>query len=120
MEEADFWDNPRKSQEVLKEAKGLKDIIEEYESLKSNFEDAETLLELAYEEEEESLISEIEDTIKFFEEKFEALRLNTLLSGRYDKYNGVLTLHAGAGGQESSIKNVSKMGGQKRFFCGNT
>lgn len=101
MEETSFWDNPKNSQEILKEAKGLKDIIEEYESLKSNFEDAETLLELAYEEEEESLVSEIKDTMNLFTEKFEVLRLNTLLSGRYDKYNAVLTLHAGAGGTES-------------------
>ncbi|MDF2950605.1 MAG: peptide chain release factor 2 [Anaerocolumna sp.] len=101
MEESNFWDNADKAQGYVKELKNLKDIIEEYNSLKRNYEDIETLIEMAYEENDATLLSEIEETLKTFISDFEELRLNTLLSDEYDKYNAILTLHAGAGGTES-------------------
>lgn len=101
MEEPNFWDNTDKAQGYVKELKNLKDIIEEYNSLKRNYEDIETLIEMAYEENDATLLSEIEETLKTFISDFEELRLNTLLSDEYDKYNAILTLHAGAGGTES-------------------
>lgn len=101
MEEPNFWDNADKAQGYVKELKNLKDIIDQYNSIKSKFDDIETLLEMAYEENDESLISEIDEELKGFIEEFEELRLNTLLSEEYDKDNAILTLHAGAGGTES-------------------
>ncbi|MDF2472277.1 MAG: peptide chain release factor 2 [Anaerocolumna sp.] len=101
MEEPNFWDNADKAQSYVKELKNLKDIIDEYNSLKRNYEDIETLIEMAYEENDGSLVSEIEETLKTFVSDFDELRLSTLLSDEYDKYNAILTLHAGAGGTES-------------------
>lgn len=101
MEEPNFWDNADKAQSYVKELKNLKDIIDEYNSLKRNYEDIETLIEMAYEENDGSLVSEIEETLKTFMSDFDELRLSTLLSDEYDKYNAILTLHAGAGGTES-------------------
>jgi len=60
-----------------------------------------TLCELAIEEEDESIISEIEKDFKEFKKDYEDLRLQTLLTGPYDKNNAILTLHAGAGGTEA-------------------
>ena len=101
MEEPTFWDDPEKSQNTMKELKDLKGTIEQYDSLKTAFEDIETLLEMGYEEEDASLIPEIEQELKSFEASFEDLRISTLLSGEYDRDNAILTLHAGAGGTES-------------------
>ena len=56
---------------------------------------------MADEADDESLIPEIEEEITTFEEKIESIRIDTLLSGEYDKCNAILTLHAGAGGTES-------------------
>ena len=56
---------------------------------------------MAYEEEDESVLPEIEEELNAFEEGYESLRIQTLLSGEYDKYNAIVTLHAGAGGTES-------------------
>ena len=101
MEEPSFWDDPEKSQNTMKELKELKSTIEQYDNLQTAFEDIETLLEMGYEEEDESLIPEIEQELRSFESAFEDLRISTLLSGEYDSDNAILTLHAGAGGTES-------------------
>lgn len=101
MEAPDFWENPDKSQETMKELKGLKDTIGEYNGLKREYEDIETLLEMGYEENDAALIPEIEQLLKEFEQHYDTIRISTLLSETYDKDNAILTLHAGAGGTES-------------------
>ncbi len=101
IEEPGFWDNTDISQQVMKELKGLKDNLERANGLTTSFEDIGLLIEMAYEEEDASLISEIEEELQTFEEVFEELRIQTLLSGEYDKDNAIVTLHAGAGGTES-------------------
>ncbi len=101
MEAPGFWDDPDKSQKAMKELKGLKDAFEKYNELVTGLEDAKTLIEMAEEENDVSLVPEVESEITAFEEKLEALRVETLLSGEYDKDNAILTLHAGAGGTEA-------------------
>ena len=85
----------------MKELKGLKEHLEVIENLFTLYDDLEVLLEMAYEEEDETMIPEIRAELKRFETSFETLRIETLLSGEYDKYNAIVTLHAGAGGTES-------------------
>ena len=101
MEEPDFWDNPEKSNGYMKELKGLKADIEDFRKLEKDKADAEEFIEMAYEENDESLIPEIGQLVDNFEALFEKLQMETLLSGEYDKCNAILTLHAGAGGTES-------------------
>lgn len=101
IEEPGFWDNADISQQIMKELKGLKDNLERANGLTTSFEDIGLLIEMAYEEEDASLIPEIQEELQTFEEVFEELRIQTLLSGEYDKDNAIVTLHAGAGGTES-------------------
>lgn len=101
MEAPDFWDDAGKSQESMKELKNLKDIVAKYDELKREYEDVETLITMGYEENDASLIPEVEEAFNLFLEHFETLRISTLLSDEYDKNNAILTLHAGAGGTES-------------------
>ena len=101
IEEPGFWDCAEESQHVMKELKGLKDGIERIEKLMTSFEEIGLLIEMAYEESEESMISEICEELNAFEAEFEEIRIQTLLSGEYDKDNAIVTLHAGAGGTES-------------------
>lgn len=99
--EQNFWDDPQNSQKVLQELKGLKDKVESYKTLKNKYEDVETMIEMAYEEEDDDLVAEVKDLLKDFIAYYEDLRIATLLSGEYDKNNAILTLHAGAGGTEA-------------------
>lgn len=101
MGQTDFWDDSEKAQKLMKEMNSLKSSIKDYEDLKNKYQDVETLIEIAYEESEESLIDEIKEMLEGFIKDFEEYKLRTLLSERYDKYNAILTLHAGAGGTES-------------------
>ena len=101
MEEPGYWDNAEKSQLGMKEHSALKEEAGTYQALETQFEDIATLLEMGYEEEDASLIPEIEQELKEFQEKFENMRIKTLLSEEYDKNNAILKLNAGAGGTES-------------------
>ena len=101
MEAGDFWNDPVVSQNKMKELKSMKDDVATYEQLATQFEDIETLIEMGYEENDESLIPEIEEELNSFIQTYEEIRIKTLLSGEYDKDNAIVSLHAGAGGTES-------------------
>ena len=96
MEAPGFWEDLEESQKVVREVKGLKDQVVGYEGLKGQFEDIETLIEMASEEEDEELAAETQEAFAEFETAYESLRISTLLSGEYDKNNAILSLHAGA------------------------
>lgn len=101
MEEPDFWDNPEKSQESMKNLKSMKDDIAVYHGLQEQYEEIETLIEMAEEENDASLIPEIQENLEEFVATFEGIRIKTLLSGEFDRNNAIVALHAGAGGTES-------------------
>lgn len=101
MEAADFWNDPGVSQKKMKELKSMKDDVATYAALKTQFEDIETLLAMGYEENDASLIPEIEELLHEFAETYDGIRIKTLLSGEYDKDYAIVSLHAGAGGTES-------------------
>ena len=97
----DFWDDPSRSQELMKDLKSYKDSLEAFEELTESFDDLNTMIEIAYEEEDESLIKDIESMKSDFIATYDAMRIKTLLSGEYDDHNAILSLHAGAGGTEA-------------------
>ena len=101
MEDGDFWNDPVVSQNKMKTLKSMKDDVATYEKLATQFDDIETLIEMGYEENDASLIPEIEEMLNEFVTTFDNIRIKTLLSGEYDGDNAILSLHAGAGGTES-------------------
>ncbi len=101
MEAPGFWDDPERSNQKMKELKNLKDTVELYQNLERQYEDIQVMIEMGYEENDESLIPEIRGELDEFIREFDELRIGTLLSGEYDKNNAILKLNAGAGGTES-------------------
>lgn len=101
MEDPGFWDDPDRSNRLMKELKVLKGTVEQGNHLKTQYEDIETLIEMGYEAEDPDMIPEIRAELDSFIEEFETLRISTLLSEEYDKCNAILKLNAGAGGTES-------------------
>ncbi len=97
----DFWDDLENSQKILQKTGKLKNTVESYDNLCSSYEDLGVLIEMGDEEEDLSLVLEIETTLEEFEKGLASLRLQTLLTGEYDKNNAILTFHAGAGGTEA-------------------
>lgn len=101
MEAPGFWDQPERSNKLMKELKNLKDVRQTYQDLETQYEDILTLIEIGYEENDPDLVDEISQELTSFETVFEEIRIGTLLSGEYDKNNAILKLNAGAGGTES-------------------
>lgn len=101
MEAPGFWDDPDRSNKLMKELKNMKDTVEGFRKLETQYDDILTLIEMGYEDEDASLIPEIRGELDEFTGELEELRIGTLLSGEYDKNNAILKLNAGAGGTES-------------------
>ena len=96
-----FWNDVENSQRVQKRLKQLKAKVENYEKLCSGWDDLMTLCEMAIEEDDDSMLPELQSEKTEFEKKLEETRLGTLLTGEYDANNAILTFHAGAGGTEA-------------------
>ena len=98
---ASFWEDSKNSTKILKEINEIKAKIHMYNNIKNNLENVIQMNDLIQEEKEESLEEELKDSIKNLQKEIDKLEINTLLSGKYDKNNAILTIHPGAGGTES-------------------
>lgn len=96
-----FWDDMEASQKILQKTGRLKNTVETYDKMCSLYDDVTVLIEMGDEEGDLSLVEEIENSINELESSLSAMRLETLLTGEYDKNNAILTFHAGAGGTEA-------------------
>ena len=101
MSDPEFWNDPDSARDISQEATQLKDAVEGYKKLVTDIEDAKLMLEMAIEEEDTSMESELETIVKQLTEEVEHREVLLLLSGEYDKNNAILTFHAGAGGTEA-------------------
>lgn len=85
----------------MKLLKSLQDSVKQIEQMYNDYEDIGLLIEMSEEEPDEETIAEIQEELERFISEFEELRIQTLLTGEYDKNNAIVSLHAGAGGTES-------------------
>lgn len=116
-----FWDDLENSQKVLQKTKQLKVKVDTFNSLKGEWEDMTTLVELAIDEDDESLLSEIEEGYNKLVSDLEQMKLDTLLSGKYDANNAIIAIHPGAGGTEaqdwaSMLLRMYQRWGERRGF----
>lgn len=96
-----FWDDMEHSSKLLQKIKGFKDRLAAFDELYRTWQDLTVLVEMADEEEDLSVLGEVKDGVSSLTGRLEQMKLETLLSGPYDKNNAILTLHAGAGGTEA-------------------
>ena len=91
----------KKSTELARKAGSLSKKIELFDKAEKTLNDAEELVNLAAEEDDDSFLPEVDEELKTIEQEIEEIRLRTLLKGKYDDLNAIMTLHAGAGGTEA-------------------
>ena len=96
-----FWNDVSNSQKVQKRIKQLQQKCEKYDKLQNSWDDLMTICEMALEENDDSMLGELEADYAKLETELEAMRLSTLLSGEYDANNVILSIHPGAGGTEA-------------------
>lgn len=101
MGDPTFWDDPEKAQKTAQDVNALKEEVDGFHKLSTNIDDLEALWEMATEENDESLLPEMDELLQRSKEELEHLELGMLLSGEFDANNAILTLHAGAGGTEA-------------------
>ena len=102
MQEAPgFWDDPDKSQKIVVKTKMTQAKVDRYEAMVASWEDLMTICEMAAEEDDDSMLDELKEGFAALENGMEACRLETLLNGKYDKNNAIMSFQAGAGGTEA-------------------
>ena len=99
--EPDFWNDAENSSKVLQKIKQKKDKIDAFNALKNRLEDAITLAEMGIEENDESIVPEVEAEMAAVISEEERQRIEVLLSGEYDRNNAIVSFHPGAGGTEA-------------------
>ncbi len=102
MESPAFWDDPDAAQQVSRKRASVEKTLKDCEQLEQDLEDLETLIEMAAEEQDESLLEEIAEGIAALSDKAEARQVELMLSGEADHYDCYVTIHPGAGGTEST------------------
>ena len=102
MQEAPgFWDDPDKSQKIVVKTRQAESKIERYEKMCGNWDDLMTICEMAIEEDDDSMLDELKEGYAALVSAMESCRLETLLTGKYDKNNAMVSFQAGAGGTEA-------------------
>ncbi len=100
-EQDGFWNDIERSQKVQQRLKQLQNKCDKFKKLSARWDDLATLCQMGQEEDDESILPELEEEYASFEQDLDAARLETLLSGEYDANNAILSFHAGAGGTEA-------------------
>lgn len=96
-----FFNDAKRVSKVGREVKFCEYKLEKVNSLQEKINNCQTSVELLEEMEDDSLFQELISTLQELEKEIEGAKLETLLSGKYDNYNAILTIHAGAGGTEA-------------------
>ena len=94
-----FWDDVEHANKINQRMSSISSKLEKYKKLTSKIEDFEVLMDMG--EEDESMAEEVPEAFEALNKAVEEYHLSALLTGPYDSYNAVLSLHAGAGGTEA-------------------
>lgn len=97
----DLWSDPQKAAQISKELGSLKSEVEQFEKLQQRLRSIVELAELAAEENDESVLPELEKDLAEAEKIFRQVEIRTLLSGEHDRSNAILSITPGAGGTDA-------------------
>ncbi len=119
--ENDFYGDMDKAGKVLQKIKSLKDKVQGFNEIKDMWEDLTTLVQLGMEEDDESVLDEVKSGYETLSDSIDNMKLDALLSGKYDRLGAIMTLHSGAGGTEAQdwcemlCPDVHYVGGAQRL-----
>ncbi len=99
--EPNFWNDQAQAKKVQKELGQVQDIVAVWEKNFDNLEEADMLLDMAIEEQDGETFHEVVDSLGRLQERIDLVELECMFSGEHDSCNGILTIHAGAGGTEA-------------------
>ncbi|MFH1153620.1 MAG: peptide chain release factor 2 [Pseudomonadota bacterium] len=97
----DFWNDPERATTLLKERTRILELIDAWEALHRDIEDAETLLEMALEESDKDAEAEVDLQLKDLAKRIKTFSIAIMLDGEDDTKNAIVSINAGAGGTDS-------------------
>jgi len=121
LEDPTVWEDPDNAQTLGRERSSLEVIVETIETLESGLNDAQELLDIAVEDQDEDTVSEVENELAGLEEKLELLEFRRMFSGEMDANNAFLDIQSGSGGTEAQdwasmiLRMYLRWGEQKGF-----
>lgn len=101
LADASVWDNPDEAQKLGRERSSLESIVSTVDHLSAGLDDADAMIELAQEEDDTQLLSELPDDLNAFENRLSQLEFRRMFSGEVDENNAFLDIQAGSGGTEA-------------------
>lgn len=110
-----------RAKDVGKKIRERERKIESFSALEKQMADIDAMVEICELEEDDGFFNELKQTMKNFNKQYENLKILTLLSGKYDSYNAIMNIHAGAGGTEAQdwadmLFRMYKMYAEKNGF----
>ena len=99
--EEGFWNDTKKSGIILQKIKTIKNKVDKFNKISNELKNLLEMSEILMQENDESLVKDIITNTKDIQKQREDLEISTLLSGKYDINNAIITIHPGAGGTES-------------------
>ncbi|MDP4009705.1 MAG: peptide chain release factor 2 [Candidatus Shapirobacteria bacterium] len=100
-EKTDLWQNPTQAQDLLQKVSELQKLTQEIESIETEISNAVEMFQLLKNDPEESMSTELENDVDQIEKRIAEIELKTYLSGKYDSYSAILSVHSGQGGTEA-------------------
>ncbi|MFA0782987.1 MAG: hypothetical protein YYHSYBAR_001378 [Candidatus Fervidibacter sacchari] len=101
VNQPDFWNDPQNAAQVTKKLGALKSEVERFENLQQRLRSIVELAELAMEENDESVLHDLERELAEAEQIFRQVEISVLLSGEHDRSNAILSITPGAGGTDA-------------------
>ncbi len=101
LADVSVWDNPDEAQKLGRERSSLESIVSTVDHLSAGLDDADAMIELAQEEDDTQLLSELPDELNAFENRLAQLEFRRMFSGEVDENNAFLDIQAGSGGTEA-------------------
>ena len=98
MSDPDFWQDQNKAKRVSTQYSFLEETINAWQGLSSQVLDLQSLVE---DPQAEDLLSDIKNQLQSIEEKYQQLASQLFLQGKHDQASVIITINAGAGGDDA-------------------
>lgn len=121
LEDPKVWDDPERAQALGKERTQLETVVHNLSNIRQGLEDAEELLELAVEEDDEDSVESVATDLEQFETVIAGLEFRRMFAGEMDPNNAFLDIQAGSGGTEAQdwaamLERMYLRWGERRGF----
>ena len=97
----DFWNDPEKATALLKERTRILELVQEWDEMRGELEDAELLLEMAHEESDKGAEADVAKQLADLEKRMKSFSIHIMLDGEDDTRNAIVSINAGAGGTDA-------------------